>query len=60
MSQEPRGSPEIPEVSTWKAFAPDGITWATLSKTPSDVRSFRNARAKFRRWCRDRRLEPGI
>jgi hypothetical protein len=43
-----------------KAFAPDGITWGTLSKTPSDVRSFRNARAKFRRWCRDRRLEPGI
>jgi hypothetical protein len=43
-----------------KVFAPDGITWATLSKTPSDIRAFRNARARFRRWCRDRGLEPGI
>lgn len=43
-----------------KAFAPDGITWATLPKTPSDIRALRNARAKFRRWCRERGLEPQI
>jgi len=43
-----------------KAFAPDGVTWSTLPKTPSDQRGLLNERAKFRRWCRDRGLEPGI
>lgn len=43
-----------------KAFAPDGIARATLSRSPSDWRAFHNERAKFRRWCRDRGIEPGI
>jgi hypothetical protein len=43
-----------------KVFAPDGVTWATLPKTPGDVRALRNAQAKFRRWCRDHGVEPGI
>lgn len=43
-----------------KAFAPDGIAWTTLSGTPGDIRSWRNARADFRRWCRESGIEPGI
>lgn len=43
-----------------KAFAPDGVTWTTLVGTPGDVRSWRNARAAFRRWCREAGVEPGI
>ena len=43
-----------------KCFAPDGRTWVTLSKTPSDVAAWRNARAAFRRWCRENGVEPGI
>ena len=43
-----------------KAYAPDGITMATLACTPSDVRGFRNARAAFRRWCKASGIEPGI
>lgn len=43
-----------------KAFAPDGINWTTLPGTPGDVKSWRNARAVFRRWCRENGVEPGI
>lgn len=43
-----------------KAFAPDGESWTTLSGTPGDVRSLKNARAVFRRWCRANGVEPGI
>jgi hypothetical protein len=43
-----------------KCFAPDGVTATTLPNTPSDWRGFRNARAAFRRWCRDNGVEPGI
>jgi len=43
-----------------KCFAPDGHTWTTLSGTPGDVAAWRNARAVFRRWCRDNDVEPGI
>lgn len=43
-----------------KAFAPDGITWTTLSGTSSDQAGWRNARAAFRRWCRDNGLDAGI
>ncbi len=43
-----------------QAYAPDGKTTATLHKSPSDWRAFQNERARFRRWCEDRGLEPGI
>lgn len=43
-----------------KAFAPDGVTWTTLAGTPGDVKGWRNARAVFRRWCRENSREPGI
>jgi len=43
-----------------KAFAPDGVAWTTLPGTPSDTASWRNARAAFRRWCRDNAVDPGI
>lgn len=44
-----------------KAFPPDGITPAqTLPSSPSDVRAWRNERAKFRRWCSVNGIEPGI
>lgn len=43
-----------------KVFAPDGVTWTTLSGTPGDVAAWRNARAAFRRWCRDNGIRPGI
>lgn len=48
------------EATRPKCFAPDGVTWTTLSRTPSDVASWRNARAVFRRWCRENGVEPGI
>jgi hypothetical protein len=43
-----------------RGYAPDGVTTATLHKTPSEWRGLRNERAKFRRWCRDRGIDPGI
>jgi hypothetical protein len=43
-----------------KCFAPDGHTWTTLPGTPGDVAAWRNARAVFRRWCRENEVEPGI
>ena len=43
-----------------RCFAPDGRGRMTLSKTPSDVAAWRNARATFRRWCRQNGVEPGI
>jgi hypothetical protein len=43
-----------------KAFAPDGTTATTLPGTPGDQRGWRNARAFFRRWCRENNREPGI
>jgi hypothetical protein len=43
-----------------KSFAPDGVTWATLSKTPGDHRSLKNATAAIRRWCRGQGITPTI
>jgi hypothetical protein len=42
-----------------KAFGPGG-GFLTLPKTPSDWRAYLNQRARFRRWCRERGLDPGI
>jgi hypothetical protein len=43
-----------------KCFAPDGRARMMLSKTPGDIPAWRNARAAFRRWCRQNEIEPGI
>jgi hypothetical protein len=43
-----------------RAFAPDGVTWASLPTTPSDYRALKNATAAFRRWCRVHGIDPGI
>lgn len=43
-----------------KANAPDGLARATLSGTPSDVAAWRNARGRFRSWCRGHGIEPRI
>jgi hypothetical protein len=43
-----------------KAFAPDGVSRATLPMTPSDRRALMNAIGDFRRWCRRHNIDPGI
>lgn len=43
-----------------KVFAPDGASHTSLSCTPSDVTSYRNSRAVFRRWCRDNLMVPPV
>ncbi len=43
-----------------KVFAPDGVSHTSLSCTPSDVTSYRNSRAVFRRWCRDNVIAPPV
>lgn len=42
------------------AYAPDGIAHSPLPGTPGDQAGLRNARATFRRWCRENGREPGI
>jgi hypothetical protein len=41
-----------------KAFAPDGMTWTTLTGSPSDRRALKNATAVYRRWCRENGRMP--
>ncbi len=44
-----------------KAYAPDGVTATTFPKTPKvHSRGLENAKATFRRWCRQNGVDPGI
>jgi len=43
-----------------KCFAPDGIAYSTIPKTPSDHRALKNETAAFRRWCRANGITPDI
>lgn len=46
------------------AFAPywvqGGVSSISVPGTPGDVRSYRNCRSVYRRWCRENGLEPNI